>query len=273
MLFHVVRSFIFRPAVLIFAALLLLAAPPTKSYAISVHGTIPPASSPAGPVADETPSPATVAGKSIPDWNGVWRDTGALFGSQIVATGVIYFMPESISSWSGDQKMNSFSKYAQNFVSPVIDKDKFYVNYLLHPYWGATYYTRARERGLDKGSSFIYSTMISTLFEFGVECFYEKPSIQDLFVTPVAGSLIGALIFEPWRDSIKRKGELRWYDHAALIVTDPVGVLSLGFEKMFGIKPTIMIDYSVPKLQKSASVPAAVSNGTRIGLDWQFPLD
>lgn len=226
----------------------------------------------AGTTVGESPHYTADANKRVPNWNGIWRDTGTLFGSQIVAAGVIYIMPESISGWSGEQKKNSFKKYAQNFASPVIDKDKVYVNYLLHPYWGATYYTRARDRGLDKGASFAYSAMISTMFEFGVECFYEKPSFQDLIVTPVAGSLIGALIFEPWRDSIKRKGALRWHDHAVLVATDPVGVLSLGFEKIFGIKPTIMIENSVPKLQKSAgSVIQSTSN--RIGVVLQFPLN
>jgi len=223
--------------------------------------------------AGESPPLTAAAGKRSADWDGVWRDTGILFGSQIVAAGIIYLMPESISGWSSEQKKNSLDKYARNFTSPVMDKDKFYLNYILHPYWGATYYTRARERGLDKGASFVYSAFISTLFEFGVECFYERPSIQDLIITPVAGSLVGAFIFEPWRDSIKRKVELRWYDHVALVATDPVGVLSLAAEKMFGIKPTIMIEYSVPKLQKSSAESPTASNGTSIGMVWQFPFN
>jgi hypothetical protein len=224
-------------------------------------------------MAGESQPDIAVVNAGTPDWKGVWRDTGILFGSQIVAAGVIYLMPENISGWSEDQKKNSLNKYAQNFVSPAIDKDKAYVNYLLHPYWGATYYTRARERGLGKGASFAYSTMISTMFEFGVECFYERPSIQDLIVTPVAGSLIGAFIFEPWRDSIKSKGALRWYDHAVLVATDPVGVISQGFEKLFGIKPTIMIDNSVPRLQKGSAETAILSTSKRIGVVLQFPLN
>jgi hypothetical protein len=179
----------------------------------------------------ESLSYKSVLENRVPDWNGLWRDTGVLFGSQVVAAGVTLVLPESVSGWSSEEKKNSFRKYGDNFIHPVIDNDKFYINYILHPYWGATYYTRARERGFDKKSSFFYSTLISTLYEFGPECFYEKPSIQDLIVTPVAGSLLGAYIFEPWREHVKRKQDLRWYDHAALIATDPVGVLSLAIEK------------------------------------------
>jgi len=228
----------------------------------------------ATPTAETDPS-ETQAYKSVrenraPDWDGVWRDTGSLFGAQFVAAGLTLLAPESFSGWSAEEKRNSFKKYGNNFVHPVIDKDKFYVNYVLHPYWGATYYTRARERGFDQGSSFVYSTLMSALYEFGSECFYEKPSIQDLIVTPVAGSLLGAYIFEPWRESIKRKQELRWYDHAALVATDPIGVLSLGFEKLFGIKPTIMIDYKVPRAANGSTVASRTSGP---GIVMQFPFN
>jgi len=212
-------------------------------------------------------------GKEAPDWDGVWRDTGILFGSQIGAAGLIYLMPESFSGWSDEQKKDIFKKYGKNVGHPSMDKDKFYVNYLLHPYWGATYYIRGRERGLDKVPSFVYSALISAMYEFGVESFFEKPSIQDLIVTPVAGSLLGAFIFEPVRESIKRKQVLRWYDDALLIVTDPVGVLSSAIETLFGIKSTVRLQYSAPQLQKLSPDSAIASKNNRIGISLQIPLD
>lgn len=208
-----------------------------------------------------------------PDWNGIWRDTGLLIGSQFGAAGLIFLMPESVSNWSSEQKKDSFKKYSANVVNPVFDKDKFYINYALHPYWGATYYIRGRERGLDKASSFVYSTLMSAVYEFGVECFFEKPSIQDLIVTPVAGSLLGALIFEPLRDAIKHKQDPSWYDHAALVLTDPLGVLSLGFEKLFGIQSTIMVDYSGPQLQRRSAGSSVESKNSRIGVAMNFSMD
>jgi len=208
-----------------------------------------------------------------PDWNGLWRDTGTFFGTQIVAAGIIYSMPQSVSGWSSEEKKNTFQKYSKNVFDPVFDKDQFYINYVLHPYWGATYYIRGRERGLDRFSAFAYSALISAMYEFGVECFFEKPSIQDLIVTPVAGSLLGFLVFEPWRESIRSKQELRWYDHAALVVTDPLGVLSLGIEKVFGIKSTIMVNYSNPEMQRRSTGTAVATKGSRIGVDVQFSLD
>jgi hypothetical protein len=205
-----------------------------------------------------------------PDWDGIRRDTAIIVGSQFAVTGVLFLMPESVSSWSNEQKRNSSEKFASNFVHPVIDNDPFYINYILHPYWGAAYYTRARERGLDTTQSFLYSALLSTIYEFGVECIFEKPSIQDLIVTPGVGSLLGAFVFEPWRDSIKRKPELHWYDHVVLVVTDPIGVLSEGFEKVFAIKPAITIDYSQ---EKSISQSTITSHGNRFDVVLTFPLN
>lgn len=227
----------------------------------------------AGATPGKSPSRKTVAEKITPNWSGVWFDTGVLAGAQAVAAGVLYIAPESVSNWDDEKKKSSFRQYNNNFANPEIDDDQLYINYVLHPYWGATYYIRGRERGLDQTSSFVFSTLISAMYEFGVECIFENPSIQDLIVTPVVGSLIGAYIFEPWRESIKRKGELRWYDHAGLIFTDPIGVLCLGVEKMFGLKPTITVDYSVPKLQTRSSAPVIASNDNRIGVVIKFSFN
>lgn len=221
----------------------------------------------------ESSSQSAGAEISIPDWSGIWRDTGTFFGTQVVAAGIIYTMPQSVSGWSSEEKKNSFKKYFDNLGDPVIDKDKLYINYVLHPYWGATYYIRGRERGLDKLSAFAYSVLISSMYEFGIECFFEKPSIQDLIVTPVAGSLLGAFLFEPWRDSIKRKQELRWYDHVAMVVTDPLGVLSQGIEKVLGIKSTVMVNYSLPHMPVRSTGTSVASKGSRIGAVVQFSLD
>ena len=238
-------------------------------YSSSHTGTMPapPAGTPAG-VSKSAPIP----GGRDKDWAGVSRDTAVLFGAQFVAVGVIYLMPEGVSGWSREQKRESFRNYEKNVGHPAMDKDKFYINYVLHPYWGATYYVRARERGLTKGESVLYSTLISSMYEFGVEAFFERPSIQDLVVTPVAGSLLGAYLFEPLRESIRGKKESRWYYDAILVATDPVGVLSSGIERVFGIKSRARLDYALPQLQRLSAGTAMASRNSHIGVVVEFPL-
>ena len=199
-------------------------------------------SEPASEVESAVPAHVT----KTKDRDGLWRDTRILVGAQVAAIGVLYVMPESVSGWSPQQKRNGLRNYEKNVQSPGIDKDKFYINYVLHPYWGAAYYTRARERGFAEGESFLYSAAISTLYEFGVECFFEKPSVQDLVVTPVVGSVIGKYLIEPVRMKIKQKEERDWYDKALMVATDPIGVLSNTIEKMFGIKSQVEVNYTTP---------------------------
>jgi hypothetical protein len=177
------------------------------------------------------------------DWVGLGRDTLFLLGYQFAFIGILYALPESVSNWSDDQKKNiSFETWWDNVQHPATwDKDNPLGNYVGHPYIGAAYYTRARERGFGELDSFLYSALASAMFEFGPEAIFERPSYQDLVVTPVGGALLG-LAFEPLRNWVKRKPELGWYDHVILIATDPIGALNGVFERMLGIKSDIRVD-------------------------------
>jgi len=109
------------------------------------------------------------------------------------------------------------------------------VNYVLHPYWGASYYVRARERGLTKSDSFLFSALLSTVFEFGAEALVEQPSYQDLLVTPIVGSLVGEYWFWPLREGILAKDELGTTDKVLLVLTDPLGAINDGVDRLLGI--------------------------------------
>jgi hypothetical protein len=172
-----------------------------------------------------------------PDWGGLARDTGFLIGYQVVAIGVIFLLPEDVSNWH--HKDNPGEQWVHNVSHPTFDNDSWWINYLAHPYVGAMYYIRARERGFGPWSSFAYSAFASAAYEFGAEAFFEKPSIQDLIVTPIGGALIGAFIFEPLRAKIRAKPDLAWYDHVGLFLTDPIGGLNGMFERLFGIQSDI----------------------------------
>lgn len=178
---------------------------------------------------------------SQPDWQGLRRDTGYFLAYQFVVIGVLYVAPVSLSGWEDDQKQNyTFDKWLNNVRNPVWDSDRWYINYILHPYWGGTYYIRGQERGLSRNQSFWYSALLSTLYEYGAEALFEPVSIQDLFVTPIAGSLLGEYVFSPWRASIRAKpGELGWSDKAVLILTDPIGVANAQMDKWLGVKTTL----------------------------------
>lgn len=176
-----------------------------------------------------------------PDWRGVGRDVGYFLGYQFAAIAVLYVAPESISGWSREQKENySFDKWRNNVSKPVWDEDRWWINYILHPYWGGASYIQARGRGLDRAQAFVYSALLSTLFEYGAEALAEPVSAQDLVVTPVVGALVGEYLFTPLRERIRAKpGKLDWTDKALLFVTDPLGVVSAETDRVLGIKTTL----------------------------------
>jgi len=176
-----------------------------------------------------------------PDWRGVGRDTAYFLGYQFAVIAVLYIAPESISGWDREQKRNySFEKWRNNVSEPVWDEDKWWINYILHPYWGGTYYIRARERGLDRAQSFWYSALLSTLYEYGAEALAEPVSAQDLVVTPLAGFLVGEYLFSPLRDRIRAKpGKLDWSDKTLLFITDPLGVVNAETDRLLGVKTTL----------------------------------
>jgi hypothetical protein len=201
---------------------------------------------PPGPGTELTLGPSEEA-PSGPDWAGLGRDTLFLFGYQVAMIGILYVLPESVSNWDEEQKKDIGNRWVKHVQNPQWDSDSWFMNYVAHPYFGATYYIRSRERGFDEFSSFVYSAFASALYEFGVEALFEEPSIQDLIVTPVGGVLVGKFIFEPVRNRIKAKPEPRWYDHVALALTDPIGALNGVFERWLGIKSDVRISVKPPQ--------------------------
>lgn len=132
---------------------------------------------------------------SMPDWRRLMVNTAVLVGGGVTTLVILEHLPEESTAWSrSEQKRHSmWERYRTHFKKgPVWDGDKFVFNGVLHPYGGAAYYMGARSCGFNIWGSFLYSFCVSTFFwEYGVECFMEIPSVQDLVLTPVIGSLFG----------------------------------------------------------------------------------
>ena len=115
----------------------------------------------------------------------------------IEASGMITLMllPQSINKWP-DNYLQSAGKNVIRAWStpPVWDHDAWAINYIGHPYAGSLYYNSMRSQGSSRLAAFLFSAVQSTLcWEYGIEAVAERPSIQDLVLTPVVGSLMGEL--------------------------------------------------------------------------------
>lgn len=179
------------------------------------------------------------------DWQGLKRDTWYFLGYQWVTIGVLYAAPEGVSGWTAEQKEGyGMSSWWDNVTHPQMDSDDFYINYLLHPYWGASYFVRARLRGYDAKAAFWYSVLLSSMYGFGAEALFEEPSIQDLVVTPVFGSVLGEYFMRVRDDIHDREDELGYVttkDKWLWVLTDPLGSLNQQLDKLFGRETQLQI--------------------------------
>lgn len=133
--------------------------------------------------------------RSMPNWKQLWVNTGVLMGAGIATMLVLEALPKDATAWN--KKANADTPLFKRWLNhvkagPVWDHDNLVFNYVLHPYAGAAYYMGARSCGFNCWGSFLYCFCISSFFwEYGFESFNEIPSVQDLVVTPIVGSLVG----------------------------------------------------------------------------------
>lgn len=137
--------------------------------------------------------------RSIPNWKRLWVNTSVLMGAGVATMVILEALPQESTAWNkrSNSKIPLFKRWVQHVKrGPVWDGDNLIFNYVLHPYAGAAYYMGARGLGFNCLGSFVYSFCISTFFwEYGFEAFNEIPSVQDLIITPVVGSILGEGFF------------------------------------------------------------------------------
>ncbi len=87
-----------------------------------------------------------------------------------------------------------FDTYGNNFGKLVFDKDEPFWNWFVHPISGSQLYLFYRADGYARVEAFKMAFITSLLFEFTIEIFTEPASVQDLYQTPVLGSILGLSI-------------------------------------------------------------------------------
>lgn len=165
-----------------------------------------------------------------PDMKRVWINAGifaAAFGGTLT---VLECLPEGATNWNRAtiQSTPWYKRWYQNVIEkgPEWDGDSPVFNYMLHPYAGAVYFMAARSCGLNFYRSLLFSTLVSTVgWEFGIEGTMERPSIQDIFITPLVGSCLGELFYILKRHIVNNGYRLLGspvLGHAVAFIIDPV---------------------------------------------------
>lgn len=182
------------------------------------------------------------------DYRRLGINTSIYAGATVIAFGVLWVMPESVTNWDKvEMKENGILwKWKENVKSsPVWDKDNWVLNWVSHPYCGGIYYMTARSSGFTVIESFGYSAIMSTFFwEFGIESFAEIPSIQDLIITPVVGSVVGEGFFYAKKSILKHDKRVlksRFLGITTLFLMDPFNTILDGFGYQSKVKTQMNI--------------------------------
>ncbi|MFW5887572.1 MAG: DUF3943 domain-containing protein [Bacteriovoracia bacterium] len=108
---------------------------------------------------------------------------GILYGVNWI--GYYITQPDEVSNHG------SFTKYRENFGELQFDMDSAFWNLGVHPLVGGQVFLFYRAHGYSHQSALFMTMIQSTLFEFTVEIYTEPASIQDLYQTPILGSIVG----------------------------------------------------------------------------------
>jgi len=114
-------------------------------------------------------------------------------GENFKNLGIIYAL-----SWGtyfltqpGAYEEGSWQTWKDNFGKVVFDQDEPFWNWFVHPIAGSQLYLFYRANGYSRIDSLGMAFLSSVLFEFTVEIYTEPASIQDIYQTPVFGSILG----------------------------------------------------------------------------------
>ncbi|HEU4501570.1 MAG TPA: DUF3943 domain-containing protein, partial [Nitrospira sp.] len=94
-------------------------------------------------------------------------------------------------------------------------------------FFGAQFYLSQRNYGESPLYSFLFSTFTSTCFEYFIESWSERPSITDLIVTPIVGSILGEVVYQATRHM--RKDGFTTAEKIIITVINPLYVMQNGY--------------------------------------------
>ncbi|MEN8192426.1 MAG: DUF3943 domain-containing protein [Bacteroidota bacterium] len=158
-----------------------------------------------------------------------WSGT-KIWGSVCVGMlGALMLMPSSVTKWEEGYIDNAMENLNRAFTEPPVwDEDHWEINYIGHPVAGAFYYNTIRAQEGSILNSFLFSAFMSTGWEYVYEGVAERPSIQDLIVTPVAGAILGEVIHQTTL-GMKKNG-FSVFEAAFVTVFNPMYVILNGYK-------------------------------------------
>ncbi len=170
----------------------------------------------------------SAAASSDPFGKMFLRGWVAITGVEMLLLGVTVALPREWTGWSSTFVQDGLDHLGRAYTNPPVwDDDHWFHNYLGHPYGGSVYYNTVRCQGASPVQSFVFSAALSVQWEYVFEAVAEQPSIQDLLITPVAGSLLGEVVNQATL-AMKQNGT-NILEKAFILIMNPMSILFVGF--------------------------------------------
>lgn len=170
--------------------------------------------------------------------NGIWfKQTGTVFNRFAYSQAILW--PSSLAGHlylyiKEDELGNlpniySLKTYKRTFtLPPVWDNDSISWNYGVHPIMGSFSYLAYRNKRAHWAEAIAGTAINSAIYEYVIAGGTQQPSINDLIVTPILGSLLGEGIYQLKKFMLKDQ-YLNTFEKILLTISDPFEVFYYGF--------------------------------------------
>lgn len=179
------------------------------------------------------PPPSDVL-RGVRNWDSPFgkkflRGTLIITGTELASGIVLALLPSQYTKWDDTALQRGAANFKRAWSEPPVwDGDVFFHNWIGHPYAGSVYYNMLRSQGATPWQSVGFTVFQTLMWEYVIEAVAEQPSIQDLFMTPIAGSLLGEL-FHQVSLGIVKKGNLNFGQKVLVFLLNPSWVINNGF--------------------------------------------
>ena len=167
---------------------------------------------------------------------GIWKKIGRaeLFigGAELFGITVLMLSPKEVTGWSPDWTQDAWRNMKRSLSTPPVwDDDDWQLNYIGHPIAGSYYYNSLRSQNASIFHSFLFATAQSFIWEYFIEATAEKPSTQDLIVTPIVGAILGESTHRLTMNM--RRNGFNFFEKVFVVIFNPMFVLNNGFGPRF----------------------------------------
>jgi hypothetical protein len=153
-------------------------------------------------------------------------------GAELVGITALILTPKKVTGWSPDWTQDAWNNMRHSLsMLPVWDKDDWQINYVGHPIAGSLYYNSLRSQNASIFHSFLFATAQSFIWEYIIEATAEKPSTQDLIITPIVGSLLGESVHRLTMNM--RRNGFNFFEKVFVIISNPMFAINNGFGARF----------------------------------------